>query len=157
MATVLGDQEVGAAFARLAFDHLLYTGSTAIGRLVARAAAENLTPVTLELGGKSPCILGGDAALPDAVESILYGKLLNAGQSCIAPDYVLLPVAMREEFIRLAAEAVRKLYRPASSGQETCWCNPRSLGKTNTSWLDPRLMARSGSSRAQPSLSETLP
>ena len=110
MATVLGDQEVGAAFARLAFDHLLYTGSTAIGRLVARAAAENLTPVTLELGGKSPCILGGDAALADAVETILYGKLLNAGQSCIAPDYVLLPVAMREEFIRLAAEAVRKLY-----------------------------------------------
>jgi len=110
VATVLGDQEVGAAFARLAFDHLLYTGSTAIGRLVARAAAENLTPVTLELGGKSPCILGGDAALADAVETILYGKLLNAGQSCIAPDYVLLPVAMREEFIRLAAEAVRKLY-----------------------------------------------
>jgi coniferyl-aldehyde dehydrogenase len=110
VATVLGDQEVGAEFARLPFDHLFYTGSTAIGRLVARAAAENLTPVTLELGGKSPCILGGDAALPEAVESILYGKLLNAGQSCIAPDYVLLPVAMREEFIRLAAEALRKLY-----------------------------------------------
>ena len=110
VATVLGDQEVGAEFARLPFDHLFYTGSTTTGRLVARAAAENLTPVTLELGGKSPCILGGDAALPDAVESILYGKLLNAGQSCIAPDYVLLPVAMREEFIRLAAAAVRKMY-----------------------------------------------
>jgi coniferyl-aldehyde dehydrogenase len=110
VATVLGDQEVGAEFARLPFDHLFYTGSTTIGRLVAKAAAENLTPVTLELGGKSPCILGEDAALPDAVESILYGKLLNAGQSCIAPDYVLLPVAMREEFIRLAAAAVRKMY-----------------------------------------------
>ena len=110
VATVLGDQEVGAKFARLPFDHLIYTGSTVVGRLVARAAAENLTPVTLELGGKSPCILGADAALPGAVESILYGKLLNAGQSCIAPDYVLLPVAMREEFIRFAAEAVRKMY-----------------------------------------------
>ena len=110
VATVLGDQEVGAKFARLPFDHLIYTGSTVVGRLVARAAAENLTPVTLELGGKSPCILGTDAALPGAVESILYGKLLNAGQSCIAPDYVLLPVAMREEFIRFAAEAVRKMY-----------------------------------------------
>ena len=110
VATVLGDQEVGAKFARLPFDHLIYTGSTAVGRLVARAAAENLTPVTLELGGKSPCILGADAALPGAVESILYGKLLNAGQSCIAPDYVLLPVAMREQFIRFAAEAVRKMY-----------------------------------------------
>lgn len=110
VATVLGDRGVGAAFARLPFDHLFYTGSTAVGRLVMRAAAENLTPVTLELGGKSPCILGTDAELPGAVESILYGKLLNAGQSCIAPDYVLLPVAMREEFIRLAAEAVRKMY-----------------------------------------------
>ena len=110
VATVLGDQEVGAKFARLPFDHLIYTGSTAVGRLVARAAAENLTPVTLELGGKSPCILGADAALSGAVESILYGKLLNAGQSCIAPDYVLLPVAMREEFIRFAAEAVREMY-----------------------------------------------
>jgi coniferyl-aldehyde dehydrogenase len=77
-----------------------------------------LTPVTLELGGKSPCILGTDAALPGAVESILYGKLLNAGQSCIAPDYVMLPVAMREEFIRLAAEAVRKMYPTLKSNPD---------------------------------------
>jgi coniferyl-aldehyde dehydrogenase len=66
--------------------------------------------VTLELGGKSPCIIGEDAALPAAVESILYGKLVNAGQSCIAPDYVLVPAEMREEFIRLAGRAVRKMY-----------------------------------------------
>ena len=110
VATVLGGAEIGAAFARLPFDHLLYTGSTAVGRLVMQAAAENLTPVTLELGGKSPCIIAEDALLPSAVESIVHGKLLNAGQTCIAPDYVLVPEAKREEFINLAGQAVRKLY-----------------------------------------------
>jgi coniferyl-aldehyde dehydrogenase len=110
VTTVLGDREVGAEFSRLPFDHLFYTGSTSVGREVMKAAAENLTPVTLELGGKSPCILGADAMLPGAVESILYGKLVNAGQSCIAPDYVLLPVGMREQFIRVAGEAVNRMY-----------------------------------------------
>jgi coniferyl-aldehyde dehydrogenase len=110
VTTVLGGPEVGVEFSRLAFDHLFYTGSATVGRQVMKAAAENLTPVTLELGGKSPCILGADARLRSAVESILHGKLINAGQSCIAPDYVLLPVAMREEFIRAAAEAVNRMY-----------------------------------------------
>jgi coniferyl-aldehyde dehydrogenase len=110
VATVIGGPEVGQAFARLPFDHLLYTGSTAVGRLVMQAAAENLTPVTLELGGKSPCILGPDAALPRAVESIVYGKLLNAGQTCIAPDYVLLPEGKLDAFIKLTVDAVRKFY-----------------------------------------------
>src|SRR5260221_1582065 len=110
VATVLGGAEIGAAFARLPFDHLLYTGSTPVGRLVIQAAAQKLTPGTAELGGKSPCIIGDDAALPSAVESIVHGKLLNAGQTCIAPDYVLVPEAKREEFINLAGQAVRKLY-----------------------------------------------
>jgi len=110
VATVLGDGSVGAAFSRLPFDHLLYTGSTAVGRLVMQAAAANLTPVTLELGGKSPCIVGEDARLPAAVDSIIYGKLLSAGQTCIAPDYVLLPERRCEEFINLAAQAVKKFY-----------------------------------------------
>ena len=110
VATVVGGPDVGQAFARLPFDHLFYTGSTAVGRLVMQAAADNLTPVTLELGGKSPCIVGEDATLPAAVESIVYGKLLNAGQTCIAPDYVLLPESRREDFIRLATETVQKFY-----------------------------------------------
>lgn len=110
VATVLGGPDIGAAFARLPFDHLFYTGSTAVGRLVMQAAAENLTPVTLELGGKSPCILGEDAPLAGAVESIVYGKLLNAGQTCIAPDYVLVPEEKREAFINLAQQAAAKLY-----------------------------------------------
>jgi coniferyl-aldehyde dehydrogenase len=110
VATIVGGSDVGQAFSRLPFDHLFYTGSTAVGRQVMVAAAENLTPVTLELGGKSPCILGKDAALPSAVESVVYGKLLNAGQTCIAPDYVLLPEGSREEFVRLTTAAVQKFY-----------------------------------------------
>jgi coniferyl-aldehyde dehydrogenase len=110
VATIVGGPDVGHAFSRLPFDHLFYTGSTAVGRLVMQAAAENLTPVTLELGGKSPCILGEDAALPSAVESIVHGKLLNAGQTCIAPDYVLLPERQLEDFISLTARTVQKFY-----------------------------------------------
>jgi coniferyl-aldehyde dehydrogenase len=110
VATIIGGPDVGQAFARLPFDHLLYTGSTAVGRLIMQAAAENLTPVTLELGGKSPCIIGEDAVLPSAVESIVYGKLLNAGQTCIAPDYVLLPERTLDEFVDLATKTVQKFY-----------------------------------------------
>jgi coniferyl-aldehyde dehydrogenase len=110
VAIVLGDASVGAAFSRLPFDHLFYTGSTAVGRLVMQAAAANLTPVTLELGGKSPCIVGADANLPAAADAIMYGKLLSAGQTCIAPDYALVPEGRLEEFIDFAAKAVSKLY-----------------------------------------------
>ncbi len=110
VATILGGPDVGAAFSALPFDHLLYTGSTEIGRRVMRAAAENLVPVTLELGGKSPAIVGSDALLTSAAESIVSGKFLNSGQTCIAPDYVLVPEALREEFVGLIQESVRKLY-----------------------------------------------
>src|SRR3984957_7481132 len=110
VATVLGGPETGQAFAGLPFDHLFYTGSTAVGRLVMQAAAPNLTPVTLELGGKSPFVLADDANLPGAVESIVYGKLLNSGQTCIAPDYVLLPERRLDEFIKLAVDTVAKFY-----------------------------------------------
>jgi coniferyl-aldehyde dehydrogenase len=126
VATVLGGPDIGQAFAALPFDHLFYTGSTAAGRLVMQAAAANLTPVTLELGGKSPCILSEDAALPGAVESIIYGKLLNAGQTCIAPDYVLVPESKRDEFVALAGRAVAKFYpRLAANPDYTSIVNER--------------------------------
>src|SRR5271154_2746441 len=126
VATVIGGPEIGQAFARLPFDHLLYTGSTTVGRLVMQAAAENLTPVTLELGGKSPCILGEDAALPSAVESIVYGKLLNAGQTCIAPDYVLVPERNLDEFVKLAVDTTEKFYpRLAANPDYTSIINDR--------------------------------
>ena len=87
---VLGGADVGEAFSRLPFDHLLYTGSTHVGRQVMRAAAENLTPVTLELGGKSPTIVHAEYPVEKAAARIAWGKWTNAGQTCIAPDYVLV-------------------------------------------------------------------
>ena len=103
IAVVTGDAEVGRAFSELPFDHLLFTGSTAVGRLVAQAAARNLTPTTLELGGKSPVILHEDCDLERAARSIGFGKWFNAGQTCIAPDYVLAP----REKIAALVEALR--------------------------------------------------
>ncbi len=91
VAVVTGGPDVGAAFAALPFDHLFFTGSTKVGRLVMQAAAENLTPVTLELGGKSPAIVHSSYALERAADRIAAGKMFNAGQTCIAPDYALVP------------------------------------------------------------------
>jgi len=107
---VNGDAAVGQAFAALPFDHLLFTGSTAVGHHVMRAAAANLTPVTLELGGKSPALVGPGARLEHAAERIVFGKLINAGQTCIAPDYVLLPRAQMATFIIAARAAATRLY-----------------------------------------------
>ncbi|MGN6232048.1 MAG: coniferyl aldehyde dehydrogenase [Trinickia sp.] len=110
VAVVTGDASVGAAFCALPFDHLTFTGSTTVGREVMRAAALNLTPVTLELGGKSPAIIGPDARFDAAVDSIVAGKTLNAGQTCIAPDYVLLPRGTEQAFIERARSRVARLY-----------------------------------------------
>jgi acyl-CoA reductase-like NAD-dependent aldehyde dehydrogenase len=110
VAVVNGDASIGAAFSALPFDHLLFTGSTKIGRDVMRAAADNLTPVTLELGGKSPVIIGPHARFDAAVDSIVAGKTLNAGQTCIAPDYVLVPRGKEEAFIARARACVARLY-----------------------------------------------
>ncbi|MFZ0871238.1 MAG: coniferyl aldehyde dehydrogenase [Rhodanobacter sp.] len=107
---VNGDAEVAQAFSGLPFDHLLFTGSTAVGHHVMRAASANLTPVTLELGGKSPAIIGPGARFENAVERILFGKLVNAGQTCIAPDYVLLPRARVPDFIDAAQRVAATMY-----------------------------------------------
>ena len=110
LVVVQGDAAVGAAFAALPFDHLFFTGSTAVGRRVAAAAAQNLTPVTLELGGKSPAIVDDDADLNRSVDRLVVGKLLNAGQTCIAPDYALVPRSRVEAFMKAARASVQKLY-----------------------------------------------
>jgi coniferyl-aldehyde dehydrogenase len=116
-AVVSGGPEVGAAFVALPFDHLLFTGSTQVGRAVMRAASEHLVPVTLELGGKSPAILERGTEPGRAARSIAYGKLANAGQICIAPDYVLLHQQDRDAFVRAYTDAVRQLY-PGGAGDE---------------------------------------
>ena len=114
-SVVLGDQTVGHAFSMLPFDHLFFTGSTAVGRQIALAAAENLTPVTLELGGKSPAILDSGCEMGLAAERIAVGKLLNAGQTCVAPDYVLLPQGRVDDFVAAFSVAASKLY-PSFAG-----------------------------------------
>jgi len=110
IAVVNGGPEVARAFVSLPFDRLLFTGSTAVGREVMRAAAEHLTPVTLELGGKSPAIVGRGIDVAEAAGRIAFGKCLNAGQTCIAPDYALVPEERIEAFGRAAAAAIARLY-----------------------------------------------
>ncbi len=128
VAVVLGDVEVGKAFARLPFDHLLFTGATHIGRDVMHAAADNLTPVTLELGGKSPAIVSATVPLADAAERIAFGKTLNAGQTCVAPDYVLVPRARLKGFVDAYREAVQRLYPSLADNPDyTAIINARQL------------------------------
>ncbi|MCQ4306818.1 coniferyl aldehyde dehydrogenase [Pseudomonas stutzeri] len=126
VAVILGEAETGIAFSQLPFDHLLFTGSTSIGRQVMRAAAENLTPVTLELGGKSPAIVSADVPLADAAERIAFGKTLNAGQTCVAPDYVLVPRQRIEGFVDAYRDAVRRFYPQLTDNPDyTSIINPR--------------------------------
>ena len=110
LCVVLGGADVAHEFASLPFDHLFFTGSTGVGRKVAAAAAANLTPTTLELGGKSPCIIDASCDIASAAIKIAHGKLLNAGQTCIAPDYVLLPQGREAEFEQAYAAAVARLF-----------------------------------------------
>ena len=110
LCVVQGEGDVSADFASLPFDHLFFTGSTAVGRKVAAAAAANLTPTTLELGGKSPCIIDASCELDQAALKIAHGKLLNAGQTCIAPDYVLLPEGREAAFAQAYERAVAALF-----------------------------------------------
>ncbi|RWD97622.1 coniferyl aldehyde dehydrogenase [Mesorhizobium sp.] len=110
MSVAVGDADVGKTFVSMPFDHLLFTGSTAVGRQVALAAAANLTPVTLELGGKSPAIFDQSCDLDAAVASVAYGKLLNAGQTCIAPDYLMVPQGQGAAIATKLAAAMARLY-----------------------------------------------
>ena len=115
VATVIGDAGVAADFAALPFDHLFFTGSTEVGRKVMAAAARNLTPVTLELGGKSPAIIAPGYPVDTAAQRIAAGKFLNAGQTCIAPDYVLVPQGAQASFVAALRAYVERHY-PALAG-----------------------------------------
>jgi len=110
VAVCTGGPDVGGGFSRLPFDHLLFTGATSIAKHVMRAAAENLVPVTLELGGKSPVVIGRSADMELAAANIMAGKTMNAGQICLAPDYVFLPEESQGEFVEAAKNSVAKMY-----------------------------------------------
>ncbi|MBB62268.1 coniferyl aldehyde dehydrogenase [Stutzerimonas balearica] len=128
VAVVLGDVETGKQFTRLPFDHLLFTGSTEVGRQVMQSAAANLTPVTLELGGKSPAIVAADVPLEQAAERIAFGKTLNAGQTCVAPDYVLVPQQRLEAFVEAYRLAVQRFFPQLTDNPDyTSIINERQL------------------------------
>ena len=113
-----GGPDIGVAFTALPFDHLIFTGSAKVGSAVMRAAAENLTPVTLELGGKSPALIGKSADIGDAARRILTAKTFNAGQICLAPDYVLLPSRLERQFVGKAKSAVASMYPKLQSNPD---------------------------------------
>ena len=110
LAVLQGGSETGAAFAALPFDHLIYTGGTKIGRAIMEAAAKNLTPVTLELGGKSPVLCGRTADIGDVARRVMAAKTFNAGQTCLAPDYLFLPRGTEDSFVAFATKAVYDMY-----------------------------------------------
>jgi len=110
VVAVNGDVAVAKAFAALPFDHLLFTGSTQVGRDVMKAASANLTPVTLELGGKSPAIVTAGFDLAETARRLMYGKLMNAGQTCVAPDYALVPEPLVGRFIEACRAATQSFY-----------------------------------------------
>jgi coniferyl-aldehyde dehydrogenase len=136
VVVVQGGSDVGAAFTALPFDHLLFTGSTAVGRHVMAAAAKNLTPVTLELGGKSPALIAPGYPVEHAAERIAFGKCFNAGQTCVAPDYVLVPRAQRDEFVRAYLASVKRRFPTLAMNPDyTAIVNVRQADRLRD-WLD---------------------
>jgi coniferyl-aldehyde dehydrogenase len=139
VAVALGGPELASAFASLPFDHLFFTGSTALGRKVMAAAAPNLTPVTLELGGKSPALVAPDYPLDHAVERIVAGKCFNAGQTCIAPDYVMLPRASVDAFVAKAQASVARRYPTVDGNADlTAVVNDRQFQRLRAIVADAR-------------------
>ena len=110
IAVFTGDPEVGAAFSALAFDHMLFTGGTEIAKHVMRAAADNLVPLTLELGGKSPVVVGQSSKMQDVAQRVMQGKTMNAGQICLAPDYALVPEGKVNEFVDAAVAITSEMF-----------------------------------------------
>lgn len=139
VAVITGGAETGAAFSALPFDHLLFTGSTPVGRKVMKAASDNLVPVTLELGGKSPVIVSRGHDLEQAAADIAYGKFANAGQTCIAPDYALVHTDEIEAFVSAFGKAAARLY-PAgpASPDYTAIINPHHHARLTALLEDAR-------------------
>lgn len=121
ITVVTGDVQVASNFSKLPFDHILYTGSTAVGKLVMKAAAENLTPVTLELGGKSPTIINPNYPISKAVDRIMMGKFMNSGQTCIAPDYIMVHESKLDELVATFKTKVAKRYPTIIDNNDISW------------------------------------
>ena len=131
-AVVLGGPEVGAEFTKLPFDHLLYTGSGRIAKKVLANTAENLVPTTLELGGKSPTIIGKDADMELAAKRIMFVKTMNAGQICLSPDYIFLPRGKEEAFLKAASKAFDEFYPDDNKSEYTSMVNETHFERMQT-------------------------
>jgi len=118
ITVINGGADVAQKFSALPFDHMLFTGSTKVGSFVMQAAAKNLTPVTLELGGKSPTIIDDKYPMKTAVEKIVSGKLMNSGQTCIAPDYILVPKDREADFVKTYTKTVKRFYPTIIDNQD---------------------------------------
>ncbi|UCF64616.1 MAG: aldehyde dehydrogenase family protein [bacterium] len=119
ITVIYGHKEVAAELLKYPFDHIYFTGSSEVGKLVMTAAARNLTSVTLELGGKSPAIIHPSANLEDAAKKIAWGRFMNAGQTCVAPDYVLVPEELRENLVELLKRNLSQFYGKNEQQQES--------------------------------------
>ena len=128
MVVVEGGIETSQYLLKLRWDYIFFTGSVNIGRIVAKAAAEYMTPVTLELGGKNPCIIDETANIPLAAKRIVWGKFLNAGQTCIAPDYILIKKSKKQQFIDSLKTEIEKAY---SKNQQLSEDYPRIINEKN--------------------------
>ncbi len=132
-AVFTGGPDVAAAFSALSFDHLLFTGSTQTGKLVMKSASENLVPVTLELGGKSPVIVDENADLKNTATKVMRGKTMNAGQICLAPDYVMVPKGKSEDFVKESETAVKSMYENLKYNQSyTSVINEKHYDRLNS-------------------------
>ena len=127
-------------FSRMPFDHFIFTGSPSVGKQVMKNCSENLTPVTLELGGKSPTVVAPDYSIKTAAETILWGKCINSGQTCVAPDYVFIPEGTSNQFIEVARATVAKNYpgKLSSNSDYTSMINDRQLHRVNGLLEDAR-------------------
>lgn len=125
---VLGDVEVANAFSQLPLDHILFTGSTQVGKIIMHNASQNLTPLTLELGGKSPVLIDPKYALKKAAKSIVSGKWFNAGQTCLAPDYILIENHQKDALVQHLKQQISSAYpSPVDNPDYTCVINPQHL------------------------------
>lgn len=130
ISVTLGDAEIAQQFSSLPFHHLLFTGSTQVGKHILRAAAENLTPVTLELGGKSPALIAKDADLFESAQRIAFGKSVNSGQTCVAPDYALIPAELQDNFIESYFSALKTFYPTIKNNSDyTAIINEKQLNR----------------------------
>jgi aldehyde dehydrogenase (NAD+) len=132
VAVVVGGPEVAQEALKQPFNHVCYVGGTRVGKLVMQAAAEHFAPVTLELGGKNPVIIDKSADLADAAKKLAFQRTLMAGQVCLAPDYVLVPTAQRDEFVAALGKSLTEMYDPSGAGPKASADFPRIINANHT-------------------------